>query len=126
MSAEIEIEVLWWEGCPSTDPARELVRAGLDDLGLDSVEIRMVEVKTDADARDRGFRGSPTILINGIDLVELAGGEDVSADQPAALSCRLYRRRNGRISPTPDPADVHAALAVAAGHARPAVTGELA
>lgn len=126
VSAEIEIEVLWWEGCPSTDRARELMRAGLDELGLDSVLIRMVEVRTDADARDQGFRGSPTILINGIDLVELAGGEDVSADQPGGLSCRLYRRRDGRISPTPDPADVRAALAVAVGRARAAVTGELA
>ncbi len=82
----------------------------------------MVEIETDAEARERAFRGSPTILINGVDLVDLAGGEDASADQPAALSCRLYRRRDGRISPTPDPADVHAALARAAR----AVTEELA
>jgi hypothetical protein len=27
------------------------------------------------------------------------------------LACRIYRRRDGRISPTPDPADVRDALA---------------
>ena len=113
---------MWWEGCPSSDHACGLVRAALDELGLGSVEIRMVEIETDAEADERAFRGSPTILINGVDLVDLAGGEDASADQPAALSCRLYRRRDGRISPTPDPADVHAALARAAR----AVTEELA
>jgi hypothetical protein len=104
---------LWWEGCPSTDHARGLLRTGLDHLGLDGVGIEMVEIETDAQAAERGFRGSPTILINGIDLVDLAGGEDAGDDQTAALTCRLYHRRDGRVSPTPDPADVHAALALA-------------
>jgi len=124
--ARIEVELLWWEGCPSTDHACGLVRAALDELGLDSVEIRMVEIETDAQARERAFRGSPTILINGVDLVELAGCEHASDDQIAALSCRLYHRRDGRISPTPDPADVHVALALALGSATCAVTEELA
>jgi hypothetical protein len=113
VTPRIEVELLWWEGCPSTDHARRLVRAALDGLGLDGVGIEMVEIKTDAQVRERGFRGSPTILINGIDLIDLAGGEDAGDDQAAALSCRLYHRRDGRISPTPDPADVHAALALA-------------
>jgi hypothetical protein len=113
VTARIEVELLWWEGCPSTDHACGLVRTALDELGLDGVGIEMVEIETDAQAGERGFRGSPTILINGIDLIELAGGEDAGDDQTAALSCRLYHRRDGRVSPTPDPADVHAALALA-------------
>ena len=113
VTARIAVELLWWEGCPSTDHAYGLVRTALDELGLESVGIEMVEIETDAQASARGFRGSPTILINGIDLVVLAGGEDAGDDQAAALSCRLYHRRDGRVSPTPDPADVHAALAIA-------------
>jgi hypothetical protein len=113
MTARIEVEVLWWEGCPSTDHACGLVRTVLDELGLDGVGIRMVEIKTDAQASERGFRGSPTILIDGVDLIELAGGQDAGDDQAAALSCRIYRRRDGRVSPTPDPADVRAALTIA-------------
>jgi hypothetical protein len=113
VTARIEVELLWWEGCPSTDHARRLVRTGLDELGLDGVGIEMVEIETDAQAGERGFRGSPTILINGIDLIELAAGEDGGDDQTAALSCRIYHRRDGRVSPTPDAADVHAALALA-------------
>jgi hypothetical protein len=111
VTARIEVELLWWEGCPSTEHASGLVRAALDELGLDGVRIEMVEIETDAQAAERGFRGSPTILINGIDLIELAGGEGAGDDQTAALSCRLYHRRDGRVSPTPDPSDVHAALA---------------
>jgi hypothetical protein len=113
VSARIEVELLWWEGCPSTDHAHGLVRACLDELGLRDVGIEMVQIETDAQAGERGFRGSPTILINGIDLIELAGGEAAGDGQTAALCCRLYRRRDGRVSPTPDPADVDAALAVA-------------
>ncbi len=113
MPTGIEVELLWWEGCPSTDHARGLVRDALDEAGWDSVEIRMVEIETDAQARERGFRGSPTILINGVDLVDLTGREDLSDDQAGALSCRLYHRRDGRISPTPDPADVSAAVTFA-------------
>jgi hypothetical protein len=123
VKARIEVELLWWEGCPSTDHARGLVRTCLDELGLDGVGIEMVEIETDAQAGARGFRGSPTILINGIDLIELAGSEDAGDDQIAAVSCRLYHRRDGRVSPTPDPADVRAALALALDRA---ATEELA
>jgi len=34
-------------------------------------------------------------------------------DEPTGLTCRLYRRRDGRPSPTPDPADLRDALAAA-------------
>ena len=112
------VELLWWEGCPSTEPAREVLRRALDDGGLSSVPIRMVEVESDERARELGFRGSPTIRIDGVDVVVLAGGEDLSAGEPAGLTCRLYRRRDGRISPTPDPADVSEAIARVAQHRR--------
>jgi hypothetical protein len=32
-------------------------------------------------------------------------------DEPAGLTCRVYRRRDGRVSPLPDRADVRDALA---------------
>lgn len=84
------------------------MRAALTDLGLDGVEVRMREVRSDNDARDAGFVGSPTILIDGHDLVPAADAE------PIGLSCRVYRRRDGRISPIPDPDDLREALSRAA------------
>jgi glutaredoxin len=107
-----EIELLWWEGCPSTERTLRELREALVDLDLGTVEVHMRELETEADAREAGFAGSPTILIDGTDAVGL------SAEEAAGLSCRVYRRRDGRISPTPDPADLRDALRRAASGAR--------
>jgi hypothetical protein len=84
------------------------IRDALSDLGLDGVDVRMREIRSDGDARAAGFVGSPTILIDGHDLVPAA------EDEPIGLSCRVYRRRDGRISPIPDPDDLREALSRAA------------
>jgi hypothetical protein len=104
-----EIELLWWAGCPSTERALAELRSALRELGLDGTELKVTEIKTDEDADDAGFLGSPTILIDGRDLVP-AGPDDA-----IGLSCRVYRRRDGRISPTPDPDDLRDALRAANG-----------
>jgi hypothetical protein len=99
-----DVELLWWEGCPSTEAALAELRAALADVGLGAVDVRVTEIKTDADAEAAGFIGSPTILIDGDDLVPAADGEI------AAWSCRVYQRRDGRVSPIPDPEDMREAL----------------
>jgi hypothetical protein len=104
----VDVELLWWEGCPSTERALEAVNTAVSDLGLAGVDVRMREISTDDDAQEAGFVGSPTILIDGKDLVPAAD------DEPIGLSCRVYRRRDGRISPIPDPDDLREALARAA------------
>ncbi len=106
-----DVELLWWEGCPSTERALAAVREALTDLGLENVEVRTREVRSDADAEDVGFVGSPTILIDGADLVPAA------AEETIGLSCRVYRRRDGRVSPIPDPDDLREALRGAAERA---------
>lgn len=104
----MHVELLWWEGCPSTDRALAAVHEALSDLGLDDAGVRMREIKDDGDAREAGFVGSPTILIDGVDFVPAA------ADEQIGLSCRVYRRRDGRVSPIPDPEDLREALRTAA------------
>jgi hypothetical protein len=98
-----DIELLWWEGCPSTERALTELRAAVREVGLDEALVRPREMLTDDDASEAGFTGSPTILIDGIDAFP-------PGDEPVGLSCRIYRRRDGRISPTPDPEDVRDAL----------------
>ena len=93
------LELLWWEGCPSTERALSDLREALADA-----EVRTREVKTDEQAAELGFAGSPTILIDGVDPVP------PESDEPARLACRVYRRRDGRISPVPDPDDLREAL----------------
>ena len=110
-----EIDFLWWEGCPSTEPALAELRVALDELGLADSELRIQEIETVAAAEATGFLGSPTILIDGADLVSIIAGDDPNAiAEPAGLHCRLYRRRDGRISPLPDPDDLREALRRAA------------
>jgi hypothetical protein len=88
------------------------------ELGLDGNEIRVREVDSDEQARAEGFAGSPTIRIDGRDI------QPPPPHEPTGLTCRIYHRRNGRISPTPDPLDVREALraAQAPGANRPEPT----
>jgi hypothetical protein len=99
-----DIELLWWEGCPSTERALTELRAAARAVGLGEASVRAREMRTDEDAAEAGFVGSPTVLIDGIDVLPPGG------DEPVGLSCRIYRRRDGRISPTPDPEDLRDAL----------------
>jgi hypothetical protein len=109
----LTVELLWWEGCPSTDRALSELRGALDELGLPG-DVGLREIRSDAEAEASAFPGSPTILIDGVELMVALGrgGED----EPAGLNCRVYVRRDGRISPTPDPQDLREALSAA--HAR--------
>ena len=98
------VELLWWAGCPSTERALAELRGVMEALGLAADEIKLREVASEEQAREGEFRGSPTILIDGQDPFAGDGQEEVG------LSCRVYRRRDGRVSPTPDPEDLRDAL----------------
>lgn len=104
MAAAPKIELLWWRECPSWERTlaelREAVRAANLDPG--SIEVR--EVSTEPAAEQERFVGSPTIRIDGEDI------QPPGEDEPLGLNCRVYRLRDGRISPTPDPDDVIDAL----------------
>jgi hypothetical protein len=101
----VRVELLWWEGCPSTPQARAELLAAMREAGLGPAALREVEIDTEAAADAHGFVGSPTVRVDGRDV------QPPAVDEPAGLSCRVYRRRDGRISPTPDPADLRDALA---------------
>ena len=100
----LNIELLWWDGCPSTDRALDELQEALRDVGLGDVPVHRREIRTDSEAAAAGFIGSPTILIGGEDVAPLA------TDEEPGLACRIYRLRDGRISPTPDPEDVRETL----------------
>jgi hypothetical protein len=105
------LELLWWEGCPSTERAVTELRAAAAECGLDASAISLVEIGSEAQAARAGFIGSPTILVDGVDIA--VGAVDDSGDEPTGLTCRVYRRRDGRFSPTPDPDDLRTALRAA-------------
>jgi hypothetical protein len=100
------VELLWWSGCPSWERALEILRAEMGAVGLDPDTIVIRQVETDEAARSARFVGSPTIRVEGDDVQPVS-------DQPAGLTCRIYRLRDGRISALPDREDVRDALASA-------------
>ena len=104
------IELLWWEGCPSTERALADLRAAMTDAGVEG-DVDLREIRSDAEAIAEGFAGSPTIVLDGVELTALLGRAEDDAEA-AGLNCRVYRRRDGRISPTPDPLDLREALAM--------------
>lgn len=102
------VELLYWDGCPSHPRALADLRSVLADSGLDPDAVTLIEVPDDAAAERERFTGSPTIRIDGADVVPAPG-------EPVQLACRVYRRRDGRVSPVPDPDDLRDALRRAAG-----------
>jgi glutaredoxin len=103
----VEVELFWWEGCPSTEKALATLRDVLAAEGLDPESVRLREVRSDEDAERVGFVGSPTIRIDGVEVAP-------SEDEPVGLNCRVYRLRDGRVSPTPDPEDIREVIRSAA------------
>jgi len=96
----VDIELLYWRGCPSYPEAQQLVEDVLDD----PEELRLREVKTQDEAEELRFPGSPTIRIDGVDI------DPAGAEARPALNCRIYRLPDGRISPVPSREMVEAAL----------------
>lgn len=101
------IELLYWDGCPSHPGALADLRAAAAELGEDPAAVVAREIATDHTAREEGFPGSPTFRVGGRDLFP------VGPDEPAGLTCRIYRRASGQASPTPHPDDLRRALRAA-------------
>src|SRR5947207_2466128 len=86
------VELLWWEGCPSSGAAHELVRRLMAEAGLDPASLRSIEIDTDVAAERESFVGSPTVLINPND-----------ADRYPRDSFDAMRERVEREGPWPAP-----------------------
>jgi hypothetical protein len=85
-----------------------MLREAMKEAGLDPESIEVREVDTEASAEREEFVGSPTIRVEGRDVQAPSEGE------PTGLACRVYRRRDGRTSPLPDPEDLRDVLRTAA------------
>ena len=99
----VTVEFLYWAGCPSHPEARDLLEEVLQARGVDvGVDVR--EVRTQEEARELAFPGSPTIRVDGRDV------DPAGAEEPPSLSCRIYRLANGRVSPVPTREQIEEAL----------------
>lgn len=85
----MRVTVLYFEDCPNWKIASQRLRDALTTVGLtDSVEVSYQRVETAEEAERVGFRGSPTILIDGRDPW-------AAPDAPIGLSCRIYQTEQG-------------------------------
>jgi hypothetical protein len=99
----VEVELLFWEGCPSHPEARELLEGVVAELGLDATIVAR-EVRTQAEAEALRFPGSPTIRVDGRDV------DQAGAGARPALTCRIYHLPDGRVSPVPSREQLEEAL----------------
>ncbi len=100
----MKVELRYWEGCPSYPEAIELVERVLAERAIDAT-FEITHVRTQGEAEELAFPGSPTILVDGRD-VDPAGAND----RPS-LTCRIYRLPDGRVSPIPSREQLEEAIA---------------
>jgi hypothetical protein len=83
----MNIDLLYFEGCPSWQNALANLQKVSKVEGLD-ITINPVEVKSDREAKDLRFLGSPSFQINGKDFWP----EDRIS---YSMNCRIYRTPKG-------------------------------
>ena len=98
------VEFLWWSECPSWERALEMLREEMESAGLPAEALVLREMTSDEEADRLGFPGSPTIRVRGRDV------EPPGPESPIGLTCRVYRRADGRVSALPDRETIRAAL----------------
>jgi hypothetical protein len=112
---QLNMELLYFAGCPSYQRAQELLVEALAAEGIEA-PIHLVAVETEAEAHRVSFYGSPTIRINGRDIAPVPEGGAPS------LACRLYYLPDGRLTPVPTYETLVAALRQQKGAKRNATT----
>jgi hypothetical protein len=89
----MRVELLYFDDCPNWETADRRLRSVASTRGF---EVEHHRVTTPEEAERGGFRGSPTILIDGRDPFGDEG-------EPFGLACRIYDTPDGPAgSPTED------------------------
>lgn len=84
----MDIELLYFAGCPNSQLMRDRLDEALAATGHAGLRIRLRAVETDQDAQELNFPGSPTVRIDGRDPFP-------SSAQTAGLTCRVYPTPEG-------------------------------
>lgn len=95
MRGNVEINILFFEGCLNSGAALERAREAVALEGV-AANVRMVEILGTEDAIARRFLGSPTIQVEGEDVEPAARlGRDFG------FMCRTYRASDGSVAGAP-------------------------
>ena len=90
---DLRVELLAVEDCPHLEQARRDLESVVGG-GIIETPIQVILIGSVEDAEFLGFQGSPTIRVNGDDVVP-------QPDLPIALGCRIYRDADGRAAGSP-------------------------
>ena len=91
----MDVALLYFDGCPNHHDTLILLEALLAEARWDG-DIQLVNVDSQAQAEALSFRGSPTVLIDGVDPF-------LDDDAPVGLSCRVYPTTDGYRGTPPEP-----------------------
>lgn len=84
----MDVVVQYFEGCPNWQQTRDLVQQALHEVGLPTADLVLQAVETEQAARATGFRGSPSVLLDGVDPF-------ADPDAAVGLSCRMFQTPAG-------------------------------
>jgi hypothetical protein len=93
-----QVEYLWWAECPSHEEGAELLRSALAAEVLEA-NIVSIEITGEDEAQRLQFIGSPTFRVGGQDLDPQP--MPTGSASLYGMTCRAYRREDGRIAPLP-------------------------
>jgi len=79
----VDIELLVVPDCPNQSRALLALQSAFEQVGLGAQPVRVTVIKNQDEAQERGFVGSPTILIEGVDPFAVPGTSP-------AVACRVY------------------------------------
>jgi hypothetical protein len=97
----IQITLQYFDGCPNWKVLDATLATAIAGLDIEAtVDYHLID--TPQAAEEFGFRGSPTVLLDGVDPF-------ADRDAPFGLTCRIYRTEKG-LAGTPSAEQVHSAL----------------
>jgi hypothetical protein len=64
---KVEVKVLFSEGCDNTPPTIDLIKQTALESGIE-IDLKMILVESQEQARQWKFLGSPTVQVNGFDI----------------------------------------------------------
>ncbi len=86
--AELKIELLYFEGCPSWKNGLKNLKIALKNEDISNADIQLVLISDEVDAMNEKFLGSPSFRVN---------GQDLWPEERKAyfLGCRVYLTEEG-------------------------------
>lgn len=98
-----DVRLMYFDDCPNWRIAQARLKEALAGIGADPDAVVYERVTTIEQAEALGFRGSPTIRVDGTDPFADPGA-------PTGLACRIYWTASG-VQPAPSVEQLQAVLA---------------